>query len=153
MKRPRYLTSSWPMALLTLALLAAFSLGGCSKTRSLTGNDQAAVLAYSEPTADNLFKGFNAGDYATFSRDFNNQMLQGIPAATFTNNLVPTITGKLGKYISRQVDSVTEIGNDMLVIYTAKFEQDDAVNIRLALEKAGPHHVSGFWFNSSKLNQ
>lgn len=69
------------------------------------------MLAYSEPIADNLLQGMNAGDYAVFSRDFNDQIMKGIPSESFTGSVLPTISGKLGKYVSRQMDSVSEIGN------------------------------------------
>ena len=138
---------------LTLMLLAGVLLAGCSRGKALTGSERDAVLAYAEPIADNLFLGLNAADYATFSRDFNDQMLQGIPEENFTSSLLPNVMGKLGNYVSRQVDSVTQIGGNVLIIYTAKFENDDNVTVRLSLETADPHHVAGLYFSSPTLNQ
>ncbi len=153
MKRTRKLSRYLPVVCLALALLAATGLAGCTTQKTLEGSDRDAVLAYSEPIADNLFQGMNSGDYATFSRDFNDQMLKGIPEATFTGSFLPNVAGKLGKYISRQVDSVTQVGNNVLIVYTAKFEQDDNVTVRFSLEQAEPHHVSGLYFNSPTLSQ
>ncbi|MCL4561025.1 MAG: DUF3887 domain-containing protein [Chloroflexi bacterium] len=153
MKQKRNLTSSMLIACLMAALLTPVFLSGCTNAKTLEGSDRDAVLAYSEPIADNLFQGMNSGDYATFSRDFNDQMLKGIPEATFTSSFLPNIVGKLGKYVSRQVDSVTEIGSNVLIVYTAKFEQDDNVTVRLSLEQADPHHVSGLYFSSPTLSQ
>jgi hypothetical protein len=56
-------------------------------------------------------------------------------------------------FSSRQVDSVTQFGSNVLVICTAKFEKDDKVTIRLSLEQADPHHVSGLCFSSPTLSQ
>jgi len=153
MKRTPHSFLSVLIASLSLALIASTGLSGCASVKTLTGSDQAAVLAYSEPIADNLFQGLNAGDYAAFSRDFDAAMLAGIPATNFTSSLFPLINGKLGKYISRQVVSVTEIGSNLLIIYTAKFEKDNAVTVRFSLEVAAPHHVSGLYFNSPALNK
>ena len=153
MKRTYSLALSRSVICLMFVLSASSGLAGCSQGKTLDGSEREAVLAYSEPAADNLFQGLNANDYATFSRDFNDQMSKGIPEANFTGSLVPTIIGKLGKYVSRQVESVTEIGGNILVIYTARFEKDEKVTIRFSLEKADPHHVAGLYFNSPLLNQ
>ncbi len=153
MKSTRKISSPVLIFSLVLALFAAAGLAGCSNGKTLTGSDRDAVMAYSEPIADNLLQGMNTADYATFSRDFNDQMLKGLPQDSFTSNLLPNVVDKLGKYLSRQVDSVTEIGSNVLVIYTAKFENDDNVTIRLSLETADPHHVSGLYFTSPTLSQ
>jgi hypothetical protein len=137
-----------------LVCVALIGLVGCTgaNAKALQGSERDAVLAYSEPIADNLLQGMNAADYAAFSRDFNDQMKKGITQQSFQSNLLTTIGGKLGKYVSRQVSSVSQVGSNLLVIYTAKFEQDDNVTIRLSLEQADPHHVSGLYFNSAKLS-
>jgi hypothetical protein len=153
MIRSRNYTLIMSMTCLVLALFVSTGLAGCSNVKPLTGSERDAVLAYAEPIADNLLQGYNTGDYAAFSRDFNAQMLQGIPAKNFTDSLLPTITGKVGKYVSRQVDSVTVISGNILIIYTARFEQEDKVTIRLSLEEASPHRVAGLYFSSTKLSQ
>jgi hypothetical protein len=152
MKLTRTLPITLRLACLVAVLLAA-GVAGCTTNKTLTGSDRDAVLAYSEPIADNLFQGMNSADYATFSRDFNDAMLKGIPEDTFNNSLLPDVVGKLGKYVSRQVESVTQIGNNVLIIYTAKFENDDNVVVRLSLELADPHKVSGLYFTSQTLTQ
>ena len=135
------------------ALLATAVLAGCSGAPTLQGGDRDAVLSYAEPIADNLLQGMNGADYAAFSRDFNSQMQTAIPAGTFSSSIVTNIAGKLGHYLSRQVSSVSQMGGNILVIYTAKFEKDDNVTIRLSLEQTAPHHVSGLYFNSAILSQ
>jgi hypothetical protein len=153
MQRVQNPSRSTRSACLILALFATILLVGCTNGKSLTGSERDAVLSYTGPIADNLFLGMNSGDYAAFSQDFNEPMLQGITEKDFTDSFLPTIIGKLGKYVSSQVDSVTEIGNNVLIIYNAKFEKVDDVKIRLSLEKAAPHQVSGLYFNSPALTQ
>jgi hypothetical protein len=139
--------------LIAFLCFASAGLSACSQGKLLTGSAREAVLAYSEPIADNLFQGLNASDYAVFSRDFNDPMLQGIPESSFSSSLIPSTLGKLGKYQSRQVASVTQIGSNVLIIYIAGFEKDPDVTVRLSLETAAPHKVSGLYFNSALLTQ
>ncbi|MDD5370210.1 MAG: DUF3887 domain-containing protein [Anaerolineaceae bacterium] len=136
--------------LFVLLLVGSLSACGANPNKTLAGADQEAVLAYADPIADNLLKGMNDRDYASFSRDFNDAMIKGIPEAGFPQ-MEDSILGKIGKYVSRQVSSVIETGGIETVIYTAKFEQEDSVTIRLAVEKAEPHKVAGLFFTSPKL--
>jgi Protein of unknown function (DUF3887) len=132
--------------------LLAYSATACTAnpSKTLTGAEQDAVVTYTDPIADNLLKGMNERDYASFSRDFNDAMLKAIPESGFPA-LADSVLGKVGNYVSRQVSSVVETGSAETVIYTAKFEQEDAVTIRLAVEKAEPHKVTGLFFTSPKL--
>lgn len=133
-------------------MLSAF-LDGCTGKNTLSGSQEEAVLAYSEPIADNLLQGMNDANYTVFSRDLDAQMLKAIPEASFTSSLLPKIIGKLGKYVSRQVTSVTDIGSDVTIVYSARFENADNVTITLTLEQAAPHLVAGLYFNSPLLTQ
>ncbi len=128
---------------LLLAMLAAAGLAGCSGGKTLQGSQRDAVLAYAEPAADNLFRGLNALNYTTFSRDFDDAMLKGLPEEAFKGSFQASVTAKIGKYVSRQVSSVSEISGNTLIVYNAKFEQEDNVTIRFSLETAAPHKVSG----------
>ena len=122
-------------------------LAGCgSQATSLTEEDQDAVLAYSEGKTDNLLTGMNAYDYAAFSRDFDQDMLDAMSQTQFAE-LKKDRDAKLGLYVSREVHSVTQTGDFYTVNYDAKFEKDDAVTIRVVFRIAEPHQVSGLWFN------
>lgn len=122
-------------------------LAGCgSQATALTEEDQDAVLAYSEGKTDNLLTGMNANDYAAFSRDFDQDMLDAMSQTQFAE-LKKDRDAKLGLYLSREVHSVTQTGDFYTVNYDAKFEKDDAVTIRVVFRIAEPHQVSGLWFN------
>ena len=122
-------------------------LAGCgSQATSLTEEDQDAVLAYSEGKTDNLLTGMNANDYAAFTRDFDQDMLDAMSQTQF-DALKKDRDAKLGLYLSREVHSVTQTGDFYTVNYDAKFEKDDAVTIRVVFRIAEPHQVSGLWFN------
>ena len=153
MKHNRSFSPSLLVACLIITFLVATGLAGCSSAKTLTGSDREAVLAYGEPIADNLFRGMNAADFKTFSRDFDAQVVVALPEKAFNDTILGTVGGKLGKYISRQVESVTDLGNTVVIIYLAKFEKDDQVTVNLALGTATPHLVAGLHFNSPSLSQ
>lgn len=130
------------LAILLISLLAACA----PQQTTLTGDEQAAVLAFSEAKTDTLLNGMNAGDYAAFSQDFDQDMLNAMTQAEF-DKLKVDRDDKLGLYVSRTVNSVVSDGDFYAVIYDAVFEKDDAVTVRVVFRIADPHEVSGLWFN------
>jgi hypothetical protein len=136
-----------------IVVLAVSLLTACSATPTVVALDSAAkdaVLVFSEPAADNLFSGLNSADYAVFSRDFDDAMLKGIDEKGFAT-LQAQVPPKIGKYLSRTVTSVEEIGDFYRLTYRASFEQDANVKVLLTFEKADPHKVAGLFFTSDKL--
>lgn len=136
-----------------LLVLILLTLAACGpQETTLTGEAEAAVLAFSEPATDNLFAGVAANDYATFSRDFDAAMLTAMPATSF-DTWKTDLEGKIGPYVSREVAQVTQQGEFYVVRYTAKFAQEDNVTVRVVFRVAEPHAISGLWFDSEKLRQ
>ena len=133
-------------ALFAIAILFSLLAGCGSQGTTLTGVDREAVLAFSEAKTDNLLAGLNAGDYAMFSMDFDQEMLNAMSQDQF-NSLKQDRDAKLGAYVARQVNSVLQQGEFYVFIYDAVFEQDDAVVVRVVFRLAEPHQVSGLWFN------
>ena len=133
--------------ILLFVVLLSISLVGCSSGNTeLTGTDKDAVLAFSEAKTDTLLSGMNDNVYATFSQDFDADMLAAMPQAQF-DALKKDRDSKLGLYISREVSSVVLVGEFYAVNYTAKFEKDDNVVVRVTFRVAEPNQVSGLWFN------
>lgn len=132
---------------LLLAGLLAVLLAGCKPSQTpLAGEEQDAVLTFSESMTDNLLSGMNDGDYAAFSRDFDQDMLNAINQAQF-DAMKKDRDAKLGLYISREVSSVIQQGDFYVVIYTARFELEETVTVRVVFRVADPHQVSGLWFD------
>jgi hypothetical protein len=141
------MTSAKKVLGLFLAVILFSLLAGCgSQGTTLAGADRDAVLAFSESKTDNLLAGMNAGDYAMFSADFDQDMLAAMTQSQF-DALKKDRDAKLGLYVSRQVNSVVKQGDFYTVIYDAKFEKDDAVTVRVVFRIADPHQVSGLWFS------
>ena len=129
-------------------VLTAFAwLTACGQDRPLSGAEKAAVLAYSEEIMDNLFAGLTANDYATFSRDFDSDMLRKIPAAGFAT-WKQDLDSKFGSYLSRQVDQVSQSDEFYVVVYQAKFELEEPVIVGVAFHAVEPHAISHMWFDS-----
>jgi hypothetical protein len=138
MKRIRVLL----LAGLLVSILAACGSG----ETELTGDERDAVLAFSEARTDNLLAGMNANDYDSFSKDFDQDMLNAMTESEFAK-LKQDRDAKLGLYVSRQVNRVVQSGDFYAVIYDAVFEKDEAVSVRVVFRVADPHQVSGLWFN------
>jgi hypothetical protein len=130
-----------------LAVLLSLLLFGCgTKEIELTGADKDAVLAYSETKTDNLLSYMNENNYLFFSQDFDDAMLKAMSEAQFAV-LKKDRDAKLGLYVSREVSSVLQSGDFYVVVYTAKFEKDDNVTVRVVFRAEDPHQISGLWFN------
>jgi hypothetical protein len=138
---------------IVICLAFVVLLGACSLVAlPLSGSDRDKVLAYSEAKTDSLMKAINSNDYAAFSRDLNDTMKGAITADGLVN-MRTKVNDKIGNYVSRQVSSVLQAGDNVTVIYLAKFESDDAVTMRVSFETAEPHRIGGLWFDSAKLRQ
>jgi hypothetical protein len=144
------------LILASLAMLIAATLvSACTPDppKTLTGADKDAVLAYSESIADNLLDGYNTADYATFTQDMNDTMKKTLNEDYFKKNIIGSVFSKVGKYQSRSIESVLQTSKYVTVVYTAKFEKDDPVAVRISLDPAGAHQVSGLWFDSANLRK
>jgi hypothetical protein len=134
----------------TLFLLTALMvslLTGCGSSGTvLSGEERDAVLAFSEAKTDNLLAGMNAGDYSVFSQDLDAEMLSAMTEAQF-NQMKADRDAKLGLYISREVENVTQVGDFYAVNYNAKFEKEDEVSVRVVFRMTEPHEISGLWFD------
>ncbi len=115
--------------------LSAFIwLAACE--RPLSGSERAVVLALSEPVVANLFDGLSAADYQVFSRDFDSDMHERVPATDFPA-WKQDLDLKFGDYLARQVDQVTQADEFYVVVYQAQFEKDSPVQVTVAFHRSG----------------
>lgn len=135
-------------AIVVLLLSIFFSLSACERT--LSDNEKANVLAFSEAVTDNMFDGLTANDYAGFSRDFDSDMSERVPATDFAV-WKQELDYKLGDYISRQVDQVTQSDEFFVVVYQAKFEQEEQVTVTVAFH-ASNKSIAFLSFESDKYS-
>lgn len=142
------------VVVITLGLLLV--LTACSEKKEQTSKAAAQtkdqeVLTYADPIVDNLLEGFNEGSYQKFSRDFDQQMKSSLNANAFMQTR-QTIQSKIGRYISRHLSRIDRKGQLTAVIYSAAFENEKGVTVRVVFQKQGESYlVTGLWFNSPKL--
>jgi hypothetical protein len=106
-----------------------------------------------DPIAENILQSINNDDYQGFTRDFSQEQIAAIPPEGFTD-LRELLLSKIGKYISKASDTVMEDEEYMTVIYSAKFEEEDNVTVRVVFKKGDEtYHVYGLWFDSPKLRK
>ena len=119
--------------------------------RVLSGTEKATVLAFSEVSTDNLFAGLTTNDYAAFSRDFDTDMQAEISVARFAA-WKQDLDNKLGNYLSRKVDQVTQADEFYVVVYQARFELEDRVKVTVAFHAAKPQAIAFLSFDSEKVS-
>jgi hypothetical protein len=146
-KRIYHLTRIARYFVVAVFLSALVWLTACE--RILSGSEKADVLAFSQAATDNMFAGLTANDYAAFSRDFDTDMQAEIPAAHFAA-WKQDLDNKLGNYLSRRVDQVTQADEFYVVKYLAAFEQENQVTVTVALHAAQPHWITFLAFDSEK---
>jgi hypothetical protein len=138
---------------LTLMVMLVILAGCAASPKSLEGAERDAVLAYSEPMADNELAALNANDYEAFIKDYDEKMVAATTTVKFTN-LVTLVSTREGKYLSREVTTVTAVGEEyILVIYSAKFEKEEDVTVSITFQSGGDHLISGLWMTSPKLRE
>lgn len=134
--------------MLAIAFAGLLTACGGEKETTLTGAESDAVLAFSEEKTENMMAGMKAGNYADFSKDFDQAMLNAMAEEAFVK-FKQDYDGRLGAYVSRQVNKVTQSqsGKYVAVIYDTVFEKNDAVTMRVVFRADDPHEISGLWFN------
>ncbi|MBU7026103.1 MAG: DUF3887 domain-containing protein [Theionarchaea archaeon] len=134
--------------------LTLLVLSGCiGQEEVLEGEEREQWINIATPIAENILQSINNNDHQGFIKDFSEEMKNAFPLQEFTE-LRETLESKIGKYISSTPTRVTEQGGFIAVIFTAKFEKEDNVTVRVVFEKGDEtHKVSGLWFDSPKLRE
>ena len=128
--------------LVLMVLLLAMPAAGAS-----FGKDDRQVKALAEPILGNLLAGFNQGNYAQYSRDFDDAMREAIPEKKF-EQVRGDLVEKLGKYKSKKYLGFLNQQTYTIVLWKAAFDgtQNDIL-IKLVLAKRQDKVVvAGLWF-------
>jgi hypothetical protein len=148
MERTSHMRNAIKYFVAAFVVISAFWLAACD--RIVSGTEKETVLAFSEPTVDNLLAGWTVNDYAVFSRDFDTDIQEEIPATGFAA-LRQDIDNKLGNYISRKVDRVARSDEFYVVDYQAKFDHEEPVKITVAFH-ASDHSIAFLAIDSEKVS-
>ena len=79
-------------------------------------------------------------------------MQKTLPATNFAA-WKQDLDNKIGNYLSRIVDQVIQSQEFYVVVYQAKFDQEELGIVGVAFHVAEPHTISHLWFDSEKLRQ
>lgn len=113
----------------------------------VVGKTNEEVRAIAEPIVNSILEGFNADDYAKFSKDFDDTMKEALPNEKFlkTNK---QMKGETGNYKSREYLGFLNKAQYAVVLWKGKFDKtSEDVLIKLVLSKRGDKYVvAGLWF-------
>ena len=124
---------------ITLLLVPVLlAVGGCGSVP--TEPDYAGTMT------ENVLTAINEGDYAKFSRDFDQAMKDALTEAAF-EGLEGQLLASVGEYVSKEVDKVVVTDEYTTVIYNAKYTKADKVIITISFSTVdGKTMVSGLYF-------
>ncbi|HRY28964.1 MAG TPA: DUF3887 domain-containing protein [Elusimicrobiota bacterium] len=104
-----------------------------------------------EEATDRLLMALNQGDYAQFSREFDDKMKAALNEAEFAK-LRTNILEKIGLYQTRGLPRTLKLKDATVMVYRARFENEPEAEVRVVFrEVGGQRRVSGLLFNSPKL--
>lgn len=139
------------MVLWGLLVIVLVACGGGGKV--LPEADAQAFADQVAPTTENLLTGLSNQDEAAYTRDMVQKMKDVSTGEQFTQ-VYDSIIGKIGKYVSAEMQQVVESDGYRSVIYTAKFEDEEKVTVRVVYDVSGSTPlVAGLWLDSPKLRQ
>ncbi len=111
------------------------------------GTDNDQVKAVAEPILDNLLTGFNKGNYAQYSKDFDDTLREAIPEKKF-QQVRETLLKKIGAFKSKKFLGFLNQQAYTVVLWKGAFAATrDDVLIKLVLAKRQDKGVVvGLWF-------
>lgn len=120
-----------------------------------TQESEAEILKIVKPMAENFVQSFAVGDFVKASQDFDNEMKINI-----NTQVLETVQGqtlaKIGNLLSLGQPKIAKKETDFLILEypEAKFAKEEKVLIRIVFknDSGGNSKISGFWFDSPKLN-
>jgi hypothetical protein len=134
------------ISLVILSLLLAGCSAGSAKDEA--GND---IATYANPLADNLIAGILTRDYATFSKDFDEAMLTGIPESGF-QELLKFLDERVGACTSHELTQTSVANSYPIAIYTLQCENSKkGVFVKVVMTPEEPHKVTGLYFDGAEL--
>lgn len=132
--------------LITFFMLIISLLAACKpQIQIIPENEAEGIYSFADPIAENLLRGLQLNEYQTFSRDFDQTMLENMDETSF-EDLRNTLLGNNGDIISHRHERVERYQEYYLVYYDLGFSTAMSVTLRLVLTVSEPHMVSGLWF-------
>jgi len=134
------------LPVLTLAVLLPLVWAAGAAADPIGKNDKE-VQAAANPILDNLLAGFNAGDYAKYSKDFDATSKEMMPEEKF-QNVRTDLLKRIGKYQSRQYLGFLRQDKATTALWKGKFSSTESdILIKMEVSKRKDKNVVvGLWF-------
>ena len=131
---------------LGLMLVAVVALA-VPASADVIGNTDEAVRAIADPMLDSVLEGLKTGDYAKFSKDFDDGMKEALSKEKFVKTH-QQIQQSMGNYKSREYLGFLNKGGYTIVLWKGRFDgTNDDILIKLVVSKrGGKYFVTGLWF-------
>ena len=137
-------------AIVSLALLI---LSGCINQVPPDEDEGDDWREIADPITENILQSLKNNDYQGFIKDFSEEMKNAYTLQIFTDTK-ELLDSKIGAYISKEFDRVEKDDGYIVVFYSAQFENEDNVTVRVVFkEDDETHKVYGLWFDSPKLRE
>ena len=139
---------TWTTNMLAFALVFVIFTGCIGQ---IPEDEKTQWYTIATPIAENILSSLNDNNYQGFVRDFSEETKNATTPEDFVE-LREFLTSTIGKYISSTPTEVTEEEGYIVVYFTAKFEQEENVTVRVVFKEGdNTHEVYGLWFDSPKL--
>lgn len=126
-----------PIGVMIIGILL---MSGC--TQSAVPSQDA--ISRANVTADRVLQSINDGNYANFSMNFSQVMLQGVNQSRF-DGLRNDILTTNGKYISRSNVQNFVVGGDNVFIYDCQFEKG-RLQFQFSINSTDMSTVTGLYY-------
>ncbi len=119
--------------------------------KTLSPEEQQAILKYAEPMVDNLLESLQSANHKNYTRDFDANAKKALSEGVFAQ-AQQKILSIIGAYKSRKVIKVTKQAQYAIVIHSAVFEKDKQVTIQTIFsQKDNKMQISGHVLDSPTL--
>ena len=137
------------MKILSYLAAALFFLAAtaCSASAEVIGTTDEEVQAIAGPALDGILKGLKTGNYAEYSKDFDDTLKEAVPEGQFVK-VKDQIDSTLGSCESKTYLGYLQKGPTTVILWKGKFSKtgDDQL-IKLIMSKRGNKDlVTGLWF-------
>ena len=134
------------LTLVLIPIMVAATGCGTKSTTTTTTPTTPTEPSYAGVITENILISINQDDYANFSKDLDQAMLQALPESGF-QQLVSQLENKIGDYISKQFYTTVVQGDITTVVYIAKYTKQDNVTVTVSFQTVnGKNLVAGLHF-------
>jgi PBP1b-binding outer membrane lipoprotein LpoB len=128
---------------LIISLITIMILSGCATPKPIMTIPQN-FQDTARPLAENIIIGLAKQDYALFSKDFDQKMIDAIPTTAMAE-VHKLLWNQFGEYQTIQTKKFFEEKDYYVGLFNLIFEKGD-IDMQVIFSQSEPYKVSGLWF-------